>query len=320
MPATQKITLECSSCAATVRGPESAVGKTLTCPKCKAKALFELKLELAPIEAAPERAPAPEPEAPLPPPERALSDEACSGCGELLEEGAIICVSCGRDQRLGLKVETVAAAKSAGSFGLAVAAGLGVAILGGVIWATLAVYVRTQFGYVAVGIGAAAAFVVGTLTDERSIRTGIAAMSIAVLGLLIGKVLMVNGLATAVFEDSLITNRPALVKLLVYDKVQRGELDEAVAEAYLDKEAPVDAETRAAAGKLEIPLRSELKGLGWDRKRALIAPVVDRFLDGLSYFDRIKMASGFWDLLWFSLALAAAWKIVEPESYGFASA
>ena len=104
-----------------------------------------------------------------------------------------------------------------------------------------------------------------------------------------------------------------MVRLLAAEKLREGSLSAAVAEAYFDKDAPADAETRAAAGKLGVELRREARALDWDQRRTLIAPAVDVFLDGISYLDRIKMASSAWDLLWFALALGAAWKIAEPS-------
>ncbi len=114
----------------------------------------------------------------------------CRHCGEPLAPGAVLCTSCGTHCRTGVNVKALQAAGKVGRFGVALTVGLIAALAGGVLWALLAIWTETEYGWIAWVLGGLVGMAVRLTTRERSVRVGIAALLLAVLGLGIGKVLM----------------------------------------------------------------------------------------------------------------------------------
>ncbi|MHC4201117.1 MAG: hypothetical protein ACYSU0_14085, partial [Planctomycetota bacterium] len=106
----KKIRLRCPACNVLVRGSASAAGVEKQCPKCGGTVRFE---------AMPEAPAAPEGGEPA----AVGAADRCPKCSAPVAPDAVICVNCGNHLRFGIDVRTVARAKSAGRFGLAVAAG-----------------------------------------------------------------------------------------------------------------------------------------------------------------------------------------------------
>ena len=87
-------------------------------------------------------------------------------------------------------MKTIQAAGKVGRLGVALAVGLGAALAGGVLWALLAIWTETEYGWIAWALGGLVGLAVRLTTRERTVRVGIAALLLAVLGLGIGKVIM----------------------------------------------------------------------------------------------------------------------------------
>ena len=89
-----------------------------------------------------------------------------------------------------MNMKTIQAAGKVGRLGVALAVGLGAALAGGVLWALLAIWTETEYGWIAWALGGLVGLAVRLTTRERTVRVGIAALLLAVLGLGIGKVIM----------------------------------------------------------------------------------------------------------------------------------
>jgi hypothetical protein len=183
----EHITVECK-CGKRLKAPASAVGKKAKCPKCG----NVMRIEAPPPPPPPEEpgegefgldalyeVAAKEERVAASQEGQATAAMRCPSCGSGVEAGAVICVSCGYDFRTNRKVapkaETVVESKKFGWFGggakkdkpvdkmapqgsffVGVAACAAFALVGAMIWVTIAYFTDRQFGIVAMGVGALA--------------------------------------------------------------------------------------------------------------------------------------------------------------------
>ena len=126
----------------------------------------------------------------------------CPKCGSLLQSAsAVICTQCGHNLKAGMNVNTLKKAKTAGKLGFAIGAGAGAALLSGVIWAAIAVWIKLEIGYVACLVGLITGAVVCLVTPERSARMGALAVALACVGMLCGKMLTAEYLIRDTFKS-----------------------------------------------------------------------------------------------------------------------
>ena len=126
----------------------------------------------------------------------------CPKCGSPLQSAsAVICTQCGHNLKAGMNVNTLKKAKTAGKLGFAIGAGAGAALLSGVIWAAIAVWVKLEIGYVACLVGLITGAVVCLVTPERSARMGALAVALACVGMLCGKMLTAEYLIRDTFKS-----------------------------------------------------------------------------------------------------------------------
>ena len=74
-----------------------------------------------------------------------------------------------------------------GALPLGIVGGLAAAILGGVIWSLVLIFLEYELGMLAWGIGLACGFAVVTLSGNRGIPMQIIAVATSIIGILIGK-------------------------------------------------------------------------------------------------------------------------------------
>ncbi|MFW5857270.1 MAG: hypothetical protein ACOCX4_05265, partial [Planctomycetota bacterium] len=139
--------------------------------------------------------------------------------------------------------ETAAAdpAAAGGRLGLALVFTAVAAVLGGTLWALIAIHSGYELGFIAWGIGAAAGLGAVLSGAEKGPTLGGMAAAMALVGLLLGKILIVEwGVAPAVAAE--IEKNPDLViGIVVEDMVASGELsaEELATLQSLDEETPV---------------------------------------------------------------------------------
>ena len=126
----------------------------------------------------------------------------CPKCGSSLQSAsAVICTQCGHNLKAGMNVNTLKKAKTAGKLGFAIGAGAGAALLSGVIWAAISVWLGLEIGYVACLVGLITGAVVCLVTPERSARMGALAVALACVGMLCGKMLTAEYLIRDTFKS-----------------------------------------------------------------------------------------------------------------------
>ncbi len=275
----EKIKLCCAECGAKVRTAPKMAGKMFRCPKCGETARFE------PVQ------PPTQPEAPQP-----LSDSsACPSCQAVVEADDVICTRCGHNLKLGFNVKTIDRAQVAERFGIALGVGTLAAFLAGALWAGIVVITKTQIGWVAIGVGFIAGIGIAMTTTERGPRITAAAGGTAVAGILIGKILMVSWAIGPLIVPTVMDDPDFVAASILYDVIDGDE----------------DALEQLDEKKFEervLALRKDREAL-----KQVVTRYVEYRVSQMSYLERIKGSSSFYDLLWMLLAIGAAAKVVRED-------
>ena len=226
-----------------------------------------------------------------------------------------------------------AGAQKTGRFGLAVVVSLGGALLGGLIWAGAAAATDYEVGIMAWAVGVLAGLGVVVTTSDRSQRLGLAAAGMAVLGLLVGKLLIVPWVLAPAIEKELLavqdipaeilsemTGDPDALRGIALDTLHREErMDPRVYEWLTDgdedSEPPGDL-----AGKIdEAEAQAEAMIAKWSPRekdaaarrflRSSAAELAEAITTEASLTERIGLTLSFHDIIWFFLAVGTAYKI-----------
>lgn len=318
MSSTEKVKLRCPACGAGFTGPPAGAERPLTCPKCSQVVTMEL---VGPAPAAAPVPPAHEEATPL----AALAAAAdagrrpgstpdapagiCPACHHPLQPGALICTNCGRHLKTGLGIKTVVRAKKAGSLGLAVLAGGLAAVIAGAIWAGIAVVTEYEIGYVACGVGLLTGFAVCLTTRERSVRVGLMAAGLAVCGLLIGKLLIFQWAVPGFMKKEFAKDEKEMNELVVAVLLSEAATDPAVrawVESDTDAERPSDPELAKKVDQIE---KQVVKRFAAMTKEEKLDKLCDAAMENISLAKRIELTCSAFDILWFLLAIGAAWKM-----------
>ncbi|HBC86325.1 MAG TPA: hypothetical protein DCZ94_05150 [Lentisphaeria bacterium] len=241
----------------------------------------------------------------------------CPKCKNPVKSDAVICINCGHNLKLGVNVKTIAKAKVAGSFGLAVGVCAAAALLSGLVWAGIAIYMNLEIGWIAIGVGALTGFAATIFTDERSARLALAAALLAVVGLLTGKLITANYF----FKEFIVKNissNPAFLRSHVYQEAEAKKEIPAELADWLSKndddEVEVPANLKESYEKMYKMIDSRVAAMSKEGRDKAYKDEAGKLLGDVSLLTRIKAMLRAWDLLWFGLAIMAAWKIGSGSS------
>ncbi|MGH9258366.1 MAG: hypothetical protein ACRD08_00485 [Acidimicrobiales bacterium] len=184
------------------------------------------------------------------------------------------------------------------------------ALLGAGLWAGLVVLTEYEVNWFAWGVGALVGGVMSRLTPVRNVKLSVYAAVLAVLGLAVGKVMTFQALIPKYGQEMMLANEEILVWGFAFDmkdyETYSAEVShqlsalprpDSVPEA-LQKLMLVEARTRMEASSPAE--RERVARRAWQRAvRELGVPI--QFLASLSLFD----------VLWFGLAIATAWKLMR---------
>jgi hypothetical protein len=198
------------------------------------------------------------------------------------------------------------------SAGRAVVAGLLAAVVGGAAWALIVLLTGYEVGYVAWGVGLLVGFAMARTTGIRSKRLGMVAATLAVLGLLVGKYLIIevslgSGLASEVQKDPQLMMQAALYRLestsALPEHVQSG----------LDALAEEDTLPDGLWAQMMTAAALHLDSLDDAGREALAADFSSAVAGGLTAADKWGSAFSGFDLLWFFLAVSTAWGMMRAK-------
>jgi hypothetical protein len=191
--------------------------------------------------------------------------------------------------------------------------GLVAALLGGVLWAGIVITTKYEVGFVAWAVGGLVGFVMSRVTPSRGQALGTLAALLAVVGLVVGKVLIV----TIGTQHQAVLEVEADAELLA----QAGLHDLRLTDAMPD---PLQERLDALGFNDTIPdaLWSDMMAAGTehatragpDEQRRVAAQYADALLENVGLLERLRSQLSPWDLLWFGLAVTTAWRFMRGGS------
>ncbi len=137
----------------------------------------------------------------------------CNSCGKQIERDSVICIHCGHNLKTGqnvLEEKKTAENHSSKKVSPAVATMKGLpieiggsllgALIGGFIWAAIVYFTQYEIGIVAWGIGILSGLGAVCITKDYSVRLGVIAGTMALVGLVSGNVLIYKWVVPSIQE------------------------------------------------------------------------------------------------------------------------
>ena len=352
MSETSKINLQCAECQAIVKGKPQYDGKRFNCPKCKQVAVFARvqpggadtpKTAAGPAQseatssanepwsadpfadfdagtAEPSAASSADPfTSPVQAdPAQETSASRCPKCTAPLPEGSVLCTQCGTHLKTGLNAKTISTAGAMGRGTMTLLVGAGAAVIGGVVWAGIAAAIDMELGWIAWGLGALVGFAMVMAAREPSPTLGAQAAGLAVVGLLIGKVLIFNWVGVQAISEvpieTLLADIPmeSMAYMVYCDMRDDGafskeyvtfmEDDSATWEELSDEQT-----TRFEAEEAKIQKRVE--GMGPTELERIARTQMKELAREIPLSDKIQAFLSPYDALWVILAVVSAFSI-----------
>ena len=338
------IKFHCSSCDKKIGVPDEFAGQKVRCPRCsQAIRVPETAADDEPVLDVPEgdsiwsddllADSQPTDAAVAETGESAVKQLSCPACATPAAAGAELCLQCGHSLQPTVAGGPVGVTST--RFGLALGGSFAGAALGGLIWAAIVCVTGYELGFVAWGIGILAGLGAAVLTAERSGRLMVAVGAMAVVGVIIGKLIIFSWMAAPELEAALmaemapddlvastLANPKSMFHRACYELVKQGELDVVLAAKVRETFNSEDLSTlpeEVAAGRERV-----LQALDeWtdEQKEAMVMATLrdgaglmsKAILSQFGLIERIKMSLTFWDGLWCLLAVGSACKCVASE-------
>jgi hypothetical protein len=196
-----------------------------------------------------------------------------------------------------------------GNATLAIAAGLVAALAGGAAWAAMVLWAQLEIGWAAWGVGAIVGLAMGRITANRGPKLGMAAAALAGAGLLVGKLMITIGSTGAIAED-IFQSPEYLESVMAWQMYEEGELDEATMTAVDSDFEELDSLSDAAWDEMRSQSAAKLAAMSDDERQGLARQYAGSIVGDLGILGAIRVQFSPWDLLWFGLALATAFRML----------
>lgn len=204
-----------------------------------------------------------------------------------------------------------------GRLPLAMAAGGVVAVGCGAVWALIAVYTGYEVGWLAWGLGGLVGLAMIAVGREKSASLGTAAVTMALIGLLVGKLLIlpwsVSDAAKDLAKDDII-----LSAMLAAEMAEKGDVDEEL-EAWrqsnpLDEDLPPELEDNLEA--VFTAAADRVSKMSDAQKKELAQRIAEKIVSEMTLKERLEATVSWWDALWVLFALGTAWSICAGRTEG----
>jgi len=198
--------------------------------------------------------------------------------------------------------------------GAPVVAGLITSVVVAAIWALVATLTGMEFGYAALGLGAAVGGVMVATARVGSARLGKIAAVLAILGLLAAKFMIMEfGLPRRLAAE--IAMSQEMTSTAVFNmRAARGLVDQDIVDWYEtsneDEEPPPELKQRFDV--LMNDIGREMRGLTVSEREELVRPVASIILSKMPLSSRLSLSV--WDLVWLALAMGAAHRLASGGS------
>lgn len=202
--------------------------------------------------------------------------------------------------------------RDSGVAGIELLAGLAAAVVGGLVWALVVYYTEREFLYLVIGIGAGVGAAVAAVVKQPNAGHGVSAAGFAVIGLLLGKLLIVQwSLGTALVKE-IASDPDQMIEAMFYEVATTDGADPELKAWYLDDTLTAEDASEELAIKIEAGIATAgemIPQMDDEQKKEAARSYVEFVTKDLTYIDRIKMDMSWWDGLWIGIAVVVAYSI-----------
>ncbi|QQE12374.1 zinc ribbon domain-containing protein [Planctomycetota bacterium] len=248
----------------------------------------------------------------------------CPHCGKAVKDSAKLCVNCGEFVKADAKAarrkekkekKVVGEPKQIGGLGLAMVGGGIAAVISGAIWAGVVYVTGYELGYVAIGVGLLVGVVMVALAGGQHMTVGIGAAGFAVLGLVVGKLMILQFAVPSLIASELIKMPGIEFSLAQSEMLEKKEFSERVQTVldrrkYGEEDMDISPLPASIAEEMEKEVQARAKKMTDDeKKKLLIEHMVNPLLESLPFEERLKSMMSFWDLAWLGIAVSTAFSV-----------
>ena len=196
---------------------------------------------------------------------------------------------------------------------LALLAGGGAALIGGAVWALIVAVTDMEVGYVAWGVGWLVGLSMVRFTTRRGRAFSALAATFAAIGLIFGKVLILQFVSGPAFDSYLRADSTGMASAATWE-LRREHKFPAGLQSRIDALGENDTLPDAlwdemfATGKAEVARRSP------EQQAALAQSYVTGVKRRLGFWRRLSWHLSPWDLLWFGLAISTGWSMLARRT------
>lgn len=203
----------------------------------------------------------------------------------------------------------------------AILAGLGAAAVGGVVWALIVNLTGYEVGFVAWALGGFVGFAMARSTPIRSKPLAISGATLALVGLLVGRVLIAMFSTVGPAIDEIVDDPELLAQAVMIEAQLEGELSEVLPSTIMEEweatEASGDTISDALYERALAAAGTHAQTLS-EEEREDAARTFAELIFGATDLQSMVMAqfSGF-DILWLFFAMSTAWSMLNvPKEDG----
>lgn len=158
------------------------------------------------------------------------------------------------------------------------------AIICALLWAGIVVVTGYEVGIVAWLVGLGSGIAVAMTTSERSVRLGTIAAGAALVGILVGKIIIVQWSVPGAADE--------LAEMM--DEEDASE---------------IPARLEPKVEELRSHVIERMSSMSLEEKKELCRGRLETLVAEASFTDHVKSQMSFYDILWFLFAVASAWRI-----------
>lgn len=209
--------------------------------------------------------------------------------------------------------DPLASAAADDSTGLAVAAGLVAAVVGGGLWAATVVFLNLEVGWVAWGIGLLVGGAMGLVTRSRSRRLAVVAAVLALVGLGAGKAIAFAGSTGAVAEE-ILADTDYMRGVTAWQLFEDGELAPETHAGIVAMETSGDTLSDALWLDMLKQAESRLAGSTDAEREARAERAAAGMIRSMGLVAGVRAQLTIFDALWMLLAVVTAFRMMDTPA------
>ena len=197
-----------------------------------------------------------------------------------------------------------------GTMNATVAGAVG-ALAGGLAWYLAVRTSGYEVGWIAWGIGFLVGAAMAWATPRRSKSLAVRAGVMATLGLVVGKLLILQWMAGPALTQELQGDQESLRQVAFFDLYESGQLSQDL-QIQLMNQAEDEPWSEALSAKVDQEIDARLASMSPEELEAAASRMAGLITAGIGVGEGLWMSFTLFDALWLFLAIGTAWKMLLP--------